>query len=126
MQCPVIGCDRPRYPRISRGKVYLRPYCCMHYRRHVRTKILGPAETYYQGLPSLDQSGYLRVSVGDNKQKWLHRVIYEQAHGAIPPKHHVHHINGRKDDNRLENLQLLSASEHQRLHHSHSQSVGAV
>ena len=29
---------------------------------------------------------------------------------------HIHHINGDKTDNRLENLVVLSPSEHQRLH----------
>ena len=29
---------------------------------------------------------------------------------------HIHHINGDKTDNRLENLAMLSAGEHRRVH----------
>ena len=34
----------------------------------------------------------------------------------IPEGHHVHHINGDKLDNRLENLEVVDASEHHRRH----------
>jgi hypothetical protein len=50
-----------------------------------------------------------------NKGGWVleHRQIMSDHIGkAIPKDAHVHHINGIKDDNRLENLQLISASEH--------------
>lgn len=47
----------------------------------------------------------------------LHRYIMEQFLGRkLRSDEHVHHINGNSLDNRLENLEVLSASEHARKH----------
>lgn len=49
-------------------------------------------------------------------RKRMHRYVYEQHHGAIPDGMHVHHINGDRADNRIENLELKLPSDHHKHH----------
>ena len=51
--------------------------------------------------------GYYRNTV----KGFLHRVIWEESNGSIPSGMSVDHINGNKKDNRMENLQLLTAAQ---------------
>jgi endogenous inhibitor of DNA gyrase (YacG/DUF329 family) len=68
-----------------------------------------------------DWSGYLRIWEPDHPSSMQgrvleHRWIVEQALGRyLATDEHVHHLNGVKDDNRPENLQLLDAQAHRLL-----------
>ena len=41
-----------------------------------------------------------------------HRLVWEAAHGPLPEGYVVHHLNGIKEDNRLENLAAMARREH--------------
>jgi len=45
-----------------------------------------------------------------------HRKIWEACYGKIPEGNFIHHINGNKNDNRIENLQCVTRKEHGLLH----------
>jgi len=53
-----------------------------------------------------------------NGRDKLHRIVWEYHNGHLPvgKAHHVHHIDGNKANNNSGNLELMSASEHMRLH----------
>lgn len=50
----------------------------------------------------------------------LHHAIYEKAHGAIPKGMCIHHKDFNPLNNDLDNLMLVTLSEHMRIHKSFS------
>ena len=44
-------------------------------------------------------------------KRFVHRLVYETFVGDIPTGYQIDHINEIKDDNRVENLQLLTQQE---------------
>lgn len=62
--------------------------------------------------------GYIMVKHPDTgKYVREHRLIVEQNIGRVLTEdEHVHHINGKRDDNRIDNLEIMTREEHGRLH----------
>ena len=80
----------------------------MHYGRVYRTGDPGPAGPLKNkhGQGHIDKAGYHQIVV-DGRRMQTHRFIMEQMLGRrLEPFENVHHINGIKNDNRPENLEL--------------------
>ena len=113
--CYAGGCTKERARRRKGGSFNSR-YCGMHAMRRLKYGVTwAPVKKVNrQGEGSVGR-GY-RI-IGMNGKGYLeHRVVWERANGPILPKHIIHHINGNKSDNRLENLECITQSEHMKLH----------
>jgi hypothetical protein len=72
---------------------------------------------FRNGRPSAPRGGrYLRVYMGDRRTALAHRVVWLAAHGPIPAGYEVDHKNGDREDNRLANLQAITAAENTARH----------
>ena len=64
--------------------------------------------------PSIDKYGYYFVNLNKNGKKkkcLIHRLVFEAFNGSISEGLQVNHINEIKTDNRLSNLNLMTAKE---------------
>ena len=60
--------------------------------------------------------GYSLTGDRTGQPTLVHRACWETHHGPIPTGHLVHHINGDRLDNRVENLACMSRGAHATLH----------
>lgn len=69
------------------------------------------------------QRGYLCEHVivnGKTTHRPVHRRVWEEANGPIPEGHVIHHRNGDRLDNRLENLECILRAAHPSRHRTRS------
>lgn len=71
-----------------------------------------------------EKNGWYYISSNEHghRGKALHRVIYEDYHHCtLLPHANIHHKDFNKHNNNIDNLILLTASEHQKIHKAHYQ-----
>lgn len=56
------------------------------------------------------------IGFRNGKNVYLHRMVWQEAHGPIPAGLHVHHKDGDVTNNDIDNLELISAEDHGRAH----------
>jgi hypothetical protein len=76
---------------------------------------VGKKSPRWGGGKITDELGYTKVRVG-KKYVREHTLCALKLISHIPKGYVIHHINGIKNDNRIENLQLISRGEHMKLH----------
>jgi len=76
-----------------------------------KERMTGKNSPVWKGGISIDNHGYRRIRV-NGKRLPEHRVVYEQHYNIkLLPHQNIHHINGDKLDNRIENLELWDTSQ---------------
>jgi len=71
----------------------------------------------WKGGKTKEERGFIKVLQSDGKYIKEHRLEMERYLGRkLNPKEVVHHKNCIKDDNRIENLKLMTNSGHTILH----------
>ena len=74
----------------------------------IRKCLVFNGEYYYK-----NDGGYF---VKRRPQKILHREVWKLHNGEIPKGFVVHHIDHNKENNKIENLEIMGWSEHNSLH----------
>ena len=63
----------------------------------------------------INQNGYFKISIylerNRNKSYFSHRFVFECFYGLIEKNKQINHINSIRSDNRIKNLEVVTASE---------------
>lgn len=59
-------------------------------------------------------NGYVQTYVSKTGKRYVHRLIWEMHNGEIADGMQIDHINGVRDDNRIENLRCVTVTDNRR------------
>lgn len=102
------------YTRLLKSGIKLRSFSeaiTMASKRGRKKYQTGKNNARWKGGRSVDKNGYVEIRQ-DGKRCPEHRSIWEKTHGKIPDGWVIHHLNGIRNDNRLENLFALPRTRH--------------
>jgi hypothetical protein len=86
------------------------------WKQNLRASILKRAEEKSAGV-SLKPNGYIEITRGENKYHHVHRVVMEEHIARrLLPHEVVHHKDHNRQNNAIENLELMTRVEHARHH----------
>ncbi len=111
-KCTICGGEfRVKWSHAQRRK------CCSRKCKDKLQSILlqGENNPKWKGGQFQKEEGYVMIRMG-NKYIYEHILTWKRNNGSIPKGHVIHHINGDKSDNRIENLSCMSQSDHMKLH----------
>ena len=75
----------------------------------------------------VSKTGHCYVSLGRNNHHLIHRLVYKAFVGDIPKGFEIHHIDGNPENNRIDNLSLVTRQHHVLIHQLQEKGyVGAV
>lgn len=69
-----------------------------------------PYQEYDKKKFTLKPSGYYALTT--NKRTLMHRYVWEKERGKIPHGWDIHHVDGNKGNNKVQNLECLPKAEH--------------
>jgi len=130
--CPICKVEFyvEKHREVTGRGVYCSKTC--FYKREIHNQRKGKSFPHLQreGAPNFQggkilRHGYIHILCREHPNKYTnnyvpeHHLIMEKAIGRyldLNQSECVHHINGIKTDNRLENLMLMTRREHDKLH----------
>lgn len=102
------GCHQPfmaRLNSVKRGYGYFCSHACS-FRKY-----------QWKGGRRIDDHGYVKIYDKNGRYRREHRVVMEQFIGRpLNPSEIIHHKNGDKTDNRIENLEITNKVAHSSHH----------
>ena len=76
--------------------------------------------------PYITKHSYYRIGLKDNKKYLIHRLVAETFIPNPENKPQVNHINGNKQDNRVENLEWIKKAEHVAMHNGQNVTIDGI